>query len=244
MKKTTLSAVLLLLSFGIHAQQHDTAALVVDSYLSILNYDALPADSTLVLHTTISYHGQPDTFYMTRYYTQKGMMRVEVRNQQGDMLTGLCTNGKDRYRQYSRQLGWWEDQEPDEFEVTLQGYDFRGPLYNWRNRGIRLTYNGTSEVEGHILQVVIAEQKNHFMRYYMFDTENHLLNLVFEKDSMMEGSTLRGGIPIDWKVIHEYLPVRESLIVSEESFLRTGLYTIMKSSATLEKRNPLLFNQD
>lgn len=223
---------------------HDSAAAAVDRYLAVLNYEALPHDSMLVLNTVVSYHGMPDTFYMERLYAYGEMHRVIVRNKAGEIVTGLCTNGTDRYREYSTHEGWWVELSPDIFADKLQPYDFRGPLYRWRERGIQLTYQGTSENEGHLMQTVKAEQLNRFTRYYLFDTENSLMVLFKEVNQAMTGSISMFGNPVDWKVLHEYQPLGASLIVRQESYLRNGVLTIMETEAHFTVRDNLLFNQD
>lgn len=50
--------------------------------------------------------------------------------------------------------------------------------------------------------------------------------------------------PVEYKVIHEYLPVNECLVPSQESFMRDGVLTIMNTTAHFEPRNNMTFNQD
>ena len=242
--KKTLLLTLLLLTLPALAQTTDTAAAIVDRYLTLLNGDALPQDSMLVMESVISHRGLPDTFYMRRYFAPGEMQRVEVRRVDSTLVTGLCSNGKDRFRQFFPREDWWEDVSPVDFADMMLPYDYRGTLYHWREHGITLRYNGTTEVEGHPLQVVVANQPNHFTRYYMFDSTNGLLVFVSEKDHRQQELVIPGSQPVDWKTIHEYQPVGESLIVNLESFLRGQLFTIVETTMHLEKKNNLLFNQD
>lgn len=243
--RNLLLTALLLTALLPRAAAQDTAEAVVERYLRLLNYEALPQDSMLVLETTITYHGQPDTFAMKRYYQHGGMMRVEVRLH-GQLTNGLCTNGGSRHRIMSPSLGWWSDAEHVDFHTRMQGYDFRGPLYGWRATGTQLSYNGTTTLNGETLQVVRAEQKGHYVRYYMFEEQSGLLVVVLEKDELPAGEQkpMFSVKPIDFKSIHEYLPVGESLIPSQESFMRDGQLTIMETKAHFEPRNDMLFNRD
>lgn len=244
--KKTLLMLLLLLPPLLRAQ--DSAEVIVERYLRMLNYEALPQDSLLELQTTITFHNSADTFIMKRWYAAPTMMRVEVWH--GDTLTtGLCTNGSSRHREYSRSLGWWNNIDHQRFHTKISSYDFRGPLYDWRLHGIRLQYMGTTEVKGQQLLVVRGEQKDNYTRYFMFEKERGLLVLMQEKDeatanssqSIIQSLMIR---PIDYKVVHEYLPQGESLIMSQESFMRDGLLTIMETRGRFLPRNDMIFNQD
>ena len=236
-----------LLPVGLYAQEKDSAQAIVERYLNMLNYEALPQDSTLVLETTISFHGSNDTFSLRRWYATPTMMRIEVwRN---DTLTeGLCTNGGGRHRVYSRREGWWNDAPHHEFHNKMEAYDFRGPLYDWQLRGIKLSYRGIVTAKGQRLQVVRAEQANHFTRYYMFEEQSGLLVLIQEQDEGDSSNDPQVRMlhvkPLDYKFIHEYLPVGKSLIVSQESFRREGLLTIMETTAHFVPRDNMIFNQD
>ena len=241
MKK--LLFILALLPLGLQAQ--DTAEAVVGRYLRLLNSEALPADSMLVVETTISFHGLTDTMKMRRYYAPKGMLRVEV--SKGDtLLTGLCTNGTDRWREFARFTGWWGDITPADFESKMQPYDPRGPLYDWKRHGITLRYNGVTTYEGQRLQVVRAEQMDHYTRLYMFEEASGLLVVALDRNELPEGSfvPIISVKPVDYKIIHEYTPLGMMLLPTQESFLRDGLLTILESTAHLEARQNRLFNQD
>lgn len=242
MKKKLL---LLLGLLPLTVQAQDTAEAVVDRYVSLLNYDALPKDSMLVMETTIIYRDQADTFYMRRYYQEGEMHRIEVYH--GDSLTtGLCSNGTFRFREYSAATEWWDDREPDQWRSLMEPYDFRGPLYRWRERGIKLTYMGTSQVGGHDMLTVRTEQIDHYVRLYFFDPSNGLLVLIMERDEMPEGSHSSPFRTrnIDFKFVHEFMPMGESLVPSQESYRRGVDMVIMLTTMRFEPRNNLLFNQD
>ncbi len=245
MKKTLLLMLLLPSLVGLKAQNSsfDSAWAVVERYRTMLNYSALPKDSMLVMETTVTYHGQPDTFVMKRWFAPPAMLRVEVWS--GDTLTaGFCTNGNDRYREYSNLKDWWSDLLPDAFERRVQPYDFRCPLHDLDTSEVTLTYAGKTTLRGHPLLAVRAEQKNVYTRYYLFEEQSGLLLFIIETDEMLNSTMIRHYSHSDWKAIHEYLPVGGSLIASEESYQRDGLLTIMKTTAHFERVDLLLFNQD
>ncbi|MBP5527521.1 MAG: hypothetical protein J6X79_03595 [Bacteroidales bacterium] len=230
-------------------QAQDSAEVIVNRYLRMLNYEELPQDSTLVMETTISFHGSNDTFTLRRWFTPPTMMRVEVwrGNNQTD---GYCTNGGDRHREYVSRAGWWRDMEHSLFHEKIAAYDFRGPLYNWQMFGTQLTYKGVVMAKGQRLQVVRAEQRNNYTRYFFFDEQSGLLVLMQEKDETpvnnMNDQVLKQvhTQPIEYKVVHEYLPMGKSLIASQESFMREGLLTIMETKARFIPRDNLIFNKD
>lgn len=240
-----LLLLLALLPLGLQAQ--DSAEVVVGRYLKLLCYDSLPKDSTLVMETTISFHGSNDTFTMRRWFTPPSMMRLEVWHDDA-LQTGLCTNGSNRYREFIRRMDWWEDVKPEEFQSKMEAYDFRGGLFNWQARGIQLEYRGVVLFKGQRLQVVRAKQKDHFTRYYMFEEQSGLLVLVQEKDEDDDNTNIDlkplHVKPMEYKVFHEYMPLGGSLVVRQESFMREGVLTVMETRAHFEPRTPLLFNQD
>lgn len=231
-----------------HAQNHafvidDTAQYVVDRYLRLQAIDELPEDSLLVLETTVTMGG--DTTLMRRWYQPHGMMRVELFHG-GERYDGFITNGDKRHRRYSRRSGSWDATSADDITDLLRGYDFRGPLYRWREKGATLTWNGTTVVDGHTLQVVKVVCPKMFDRYYLFDISTGLLTLIYETDREDDIPTeiSPGSSHIEWKILHEYLPVGPALLPSLESFMRSGTLTVLSTTMHLEPRNDELFNKD
>lgn len=225
--------------------QKDTAEAIVDRYVELMGYHRLPQDSTLAMVTTITTTGSTDTFVMKRWFTPPLMMRVEV--WLGDTLqTGLCTNGKDRYRIYNPKRGFWEDVTDYSYYNKMQGYDFRGPLYNWRSNGMTLQYKGVTKAKGnHELQTVTVEGPAYYTRHYMFEPSG-LLAVIMETgemDTVEYRRNLEGHI--EWKIEHEYMEVAPGVLLpKEESFMRQGQLTVLRTEAWLEPRQTLLFNKD
>lgn len=238
---------LLIMASPLWVAAQDTAEAVVDRYLALLNYAALPDDSTLVMETTVTFHGSTDTFTLRRWFAPPTMMRVEVWH--GDTLTtGFCTNGGSRHREYSRRQGWWFDAAHSSFHQKMDAYDFRGALYDWRLHGIELDYRGIVTLKGERLHVVRARQENNYTRYYFFEERSGLLVLMQEKnEDAADNEKLKQMLrvpPIEYKAYHEYKPVGGSLVPSEESFMRDGILDIMHTTMHFEARNNLIFNQD
>jgi len=246
MKKLTL--LFLLLPLAMQAQNHqdilsDSAKVVVERYLQMLNIDGLPQDSLLVTETAITFYGEKDTIWMRRWYATPNMFRVEVWNH-GELETGLVSNGKDRFRKYVPADKGWESIKLEEFHDRLQGYDFRGPLYDWRNKGAMLSWNGTTTLKGEPLLVVKVSCPAMYERYYMFEPESGLLTLIFETDNREDGYAPRREGHIDWKSIHEYQPLSTGILPSLESFMRGGVLTIMSSTTHFEKLDTEIFEHD
>ena len=247
MKK--LVFLLALLPLGLWAQEKDSAEAIVGRYLKLLNYEGLPQDSMLVMETTVSFHNSVDTFIMRRWYATPTMMRVEIWKD-NKLSEGFCTNGGNRHREYISRMRWWNDMHHTAFHEKIDGYDYRGQLFNWRLRGVKLSYRGIVMAKGQRLQVVRAEQENAYTRYYMFDEQSGLLVLLQEKDeqiiddaSQLALKQLKAG-PMEYEFFHEYLPVGNILIPSQVSYMRDGILTIMETKAHLAPRENLIFNQD
>lgn len=225
--------------------QVDTAARIVDNYQELLGADRLPKDSMLTMVTTITSPGSQDTFIMKRWYIAPLMMRVEVWLND-TMQTGLCTNGKDRFRIFDPAKGYWEEKKDYQFYEKIEGYDFRGPLHNWRAKGLTATYKGITRAKGdHELQTVTVAGPGVYTRHYMFEPTG-LLAVIIETDELDTVEYHSVGEPhTEWKIMHEYMEVGpSSLLPKEESFLRGGVLTIMQTEAWFEPKKTLLFNKD
>lgn len=225
--------------------QKDTAESIVDRYVELLGYSRLPQDSMLTMVTTITSLGSADTFVMKRWFVPPLMMRVEVWH--GDTLqNAFCTNGKNRYRIYDPKKGFWSEYDDYIFYEKLHPYDFRGPLYNWRSQGLTLSYKGITKAKGnHALQTVTVEGPGYYTRHYMFEPSG-LLSAIIETDEIdtVEYRRYQDG-HIDWKIEHEYMEVAPGVLLpKEESFMRLGLLTVLRTEARLEPRETLLFNKD
>lgn len=225
--------------------QVDTAARIVDNYQELLGADRLPKDSMLTMVTTITSPGSQDTFIMKRWYIAPLMMRVEVWLND-TMQTGLCTNGKDRFRIFDPAKGYWEEKKDYQFYEKIEGYDFRGPLHNWRAKGLTATYKGITRAKGdHELQTVTVAGPGVYTRHYMFEPTG-LLAVIIETNELDTVEYHSVGEPhTEWKIMHEYMEVGpSSLLPKEESFLRGGVLTIMQTEAWFEPKKTLLFNKD
>lgn len=246
--KHLLIAALSLVPLLAGAQNHqfvikDSASHVVNNYLRMLNIEALPEDSILYLETTITTPGSTDTFLMRRWHARPQMFRVEV--WRGDELQdALCTNGAARFRHYDATEKRWTSLRPERFHDKMRGYDFRGPLHEWLYKGTTLRWKGSVDYNGVPLQAVDVSMPNMYERTYFFDPSNGLLALIIENDSLNSDFAPRPETRIEWKIIHEYLPIGESLLPSLESFFRGTTLTILATKPRFLPRDTHIFNRD
>ena len=248
MKKTIL-AFLALMPLLAMAQDHqyrpDTAANLVDRYLRMQNADAMPADSMLQMVTTAYAVGTKDTFFIRRWYAVPQMHRIEVWNGRR-LQNAYCSNGRDRFRMYKPDLGYWVDITADKFYDRLTGYDFRGPLYGWRANNVQLTYEGRVNVRDHgELLSVYLRAPFHYDRRYMFEPSSGLLALIVETGEMdtAEFKPFEAS-RIEMKFMHEYQMVGPMMLPRLESFVRRGRVNVLQTEAAIVGRDELVFNID
>lgn len=247
MKKTTLIILLMLLVPTLRGQQRqyleETAVRVVDKYVGMLNIEALPSDSLLVMETLITTMGSTDTFLMKRWWASPQMFRVEVWH--ADTLqTGLYGNGRNRWRKYYAAMHGWEDIGDALFYSYYEAYDFRGPLYSWRAQNASLSYLGTKEMKGRPFDVVKVETPDHYTRNYMFDRNNGLLTFITEESEIDGEAIVADDAHIEWKAMLEFQPIGHAMLPSLESFSRQGAVTILRSTYHMERLDTHLFNHD
>ncbi|MBR6844278.1 MAG: hypothetical protein IKM79_04160 [Bacteroidales bacterium] len=241
MKKILIA--IMLLPMAAWAQVDSTSARIVDRYLDILNIDALPQDSMLVLTTTITSTGSNDTVVMQRWYQSLHMFRVEVKGSTG-LQTALCGNGKNRYRGYLEGMGWG-DMTSTAFYNHLIAFDFRGPLHGWRAKNLIMSYAGKVNVEQREekLDAVRVEVEGSYTRLYLFEPSG-LLGVIVELDEALDSSRVTRESHIEWKCEHEYGMIGETLLPTLESFMRDNRLTILRTEMHFEPRNDKLFNHD
>lgn len=241
--KKILSAMMIILPLATWGQDDSVAARIVDRYLDILNIDALPKDSMLVLNTTITSPSSTDTVKMVRLYQWPQMFRVDVFNERG-LENGLYSNGKDYFRYYSKGKGW-DYIPPEQFYLRLLGFDFRGPLYNWRMNNLLMGYVGKVDAtqKGSQLDAVRVEVEGMYTRIYMFE-ETGLLSVIVELEDGADGERLLKHSHIDWKCEHEYGQIGESVLPVLESFMRSNELTVLRTEMHFEKRDDTRFNHD
>lgn len=245
MKRILITLLLLLpaTAFGQLGNGDDTAATVVDRYLTLLNIEGYSEDSMLVMETAVTVYGSDDTLWMRRWFAPAKKLRMELWYK--DTLTeGLISNGVDNFLRYDAKKGKWVEESRQKMAHLLSGYDFRGPLYLWRWNGSTLTWNGMGDIKGKPMQVVKVSRSGMYDRYYMFDPASGLLTLIMESEDFDPENPPKKEGHIEWKSVNEYLPVSNHLVPSLESFMRDGRLTILSTTAHLEYLRPRIFNRE
>ena len=135
----------------------------------------------------------------------------------------------------------------DEMFITQHGFTFFPETDEyWRSQGLTLSYKGITKAKGdHELQTVTVEGPGYYTRHYMFEPSG-LLAVIIETDEIdtVEYRRYEDG-HIDWKIEHEYMEVAPGVLLpKEESFMRLGVLTVLRTEAWLEPRQTLLFNKD
>lgn len=202
----------------LHAQQTpvDSAQIVIDRYLGLLNFDEMKTDSMLYIETIIVGRNHPnDTTVMKRWFVAPNQYRVEIwmRNALG---YGLVTDGRNVFRKYNFKKEYWENISASDYYDDAPAYDFHGPLYRWKTDGGNVEYQGEWNYNGHPAYRIFVQSPIRYDRNYLFEKESGLLFLVHEFSTHAE--TMTEGPHVDWRAVHEYQPFGRCLFPSVESY--------------------------
>lgn len=222
MRKTVLITLLLLLAGGLHAQNHqyiaDSAEIVVNRYLRLLNYDALRQDSMLYIETVIYSRSNPhDTIMMRRWHVAPYKYRTEIWH--GDTLTtGLVCDAESVFLEYDRWSKHWDDVGVTWYYDHAKAYDFHEPLFNWKSEGCKLTYKGVWKFQGENVYRILVESPLRYDRYYLFEKNSGLLFLIDETTGHSPSFDTVNNVHVDWRAYHEYQPLGTAVFPSIESY--------------------------
>lgn len=246
MKKLAFLTLLLLATMAASAQKTDTARLVVNRYLSLMNLDAaLRADSVLFIKTAIVQRDNPkDTVWMHRWFVKPNLARVEIWRG-GKLSFGIYSNGKGKYRHYETQKKLWLDAQEDSYLDVASAYDFRTPLYFHRTNGMEMQYQGEWNYNSNEVQRILVTDPARYDRYYLFEKKSGLLFLIQELDSHSEDMATGNSPKVDWRAYHEYQPIGTfSLLPSVESYQSEGGITFQHHTYRYLPLDLNLFNND
>lgn len=246
MKKLAFLALLLLGTMAASAQKADTARMVVNRYLSLMNLDAaLRSDSVLFVETAIVQRDNPkDTVWMRRWYVKPNLARVELWRK-GKLSFGIYGNGKGKYRHYEAQKKVWLDAQEDSYLDVASAYDFRTPLYFSRTNGMEMEYKGEWNYNSNEVQRILVSDPVRYDRYYLFEKKSGLLFLIQELDSHSEDMATGDAHKVDWRAYHEYVPFGTfSLLPSVESYQADGIVTFQHHTYRYLPLDLNLFNND
>ena len=247
MRKIIVIAIMLSMYVGGRCQNHeytvDSAEMVVQNYIRLMNFDAIKSDSTLYIESYIYQRSDPhDTTIMKRWFLPPFNYRTEVWHSD-TMVTGLSCNGKDVYMMYSKGNKRWEDANMSSFYNEFWGYDFHGPLFKWKTDNTHLQYKGIWKFNDQEVYRIFVTNPDRYERYYMFDKRSGLLFLIDETDSHSDRMVVLDDEHVDWRAYHEYQPVGKALLPSIESYQYGGDITLIFHTYKYVTKDEKLFIQ-
>ena len=206
----------------------DSAEMVVSNFYALTGTADLPPDSILFIESRIVNRGATDPVTMLRWFASNHRFRLELRR--GDtLLSAIYGDAQSRFRTSSYQQPGWHDCKAENFFDEAMSYDFRGPLFNWQNRGCELKYLGQFDFQGHPVYAVEALCPNAFGRRYLFEKNTGLL-VLFTEDSLVFGDKATHGQlvnRVDWHAYHEYQPLGGRIFFSSESYQREHIIVLL-----------------
>lgn len=218
-------AIVLIMALGLNAaaqqkpETADSAEAIVDRYMEMMEPASNRTDSILYMETYIYFRSTPhDTAIMKRWFLPPNRFRYELWF--GDTLReGAYSDGKKVFREYQwDMLDGWTRVAESRYYVIVPGYDFRGPLYNWRANGSEMKYLGIWNFQGNKVYRVLMETPDKYNRYLLFEKESGLLFMIQETNEHSEYSRHIAYKHPDWHAYHEYQPVGAALLPSIESY--------------------------
>lgn len=226
----------------IPSQEDRKAAQVVDDFYRMLNLDSLRTDSILYIESHIVPNGHTDTLTMRRWTATRHRQRVEFWYQ-GILQMCLFSDGRTYYESYREEEGWKSVNRSDYYDA-VEIYDIHGPLYQWREHGEELTYEGTVLFEGNRVERIGSRSPLHYDRHYYFEQESKLMFLYTESDSIGgEPSPITTRNRVDWHAYHEYQPLGNILLPSVESYQHQGSITLIFNRASYVALDERIFTQ-
>lgn len=201
----------------------DSAVMVVERYLDILNYKALSNDSTLHITCAITKRSTPaDTLYMHHWHAAPEYYMTEI-VYKGRRLLAYYRDGYGTFQRYNKETRQWDKLSEMDYEREASAYDFHSPLYEWESGGITLRYDGEWDYNGHRVYRVYAQAKTRHDRYYIFEKQSGLLFFIDELDTR-NGTAVEGNNidQIDWRAYEEYQPIGNCIMPSIEVYQQNG----------------------
>lgn len=222
--KVYMAIVFALFSCGVFAQKNaDSAAIVINNYLGRLNHETLNW-KTAKVNSIITNNIDSDTIIMERRFAFPNYSFVTL-TRKGSVIEGLFSNGKE-YLQYDAKAKAWVVLPKERYEKIIEGYDIRGPLFNWENRYVKATYLGISTFEGNKVFVLTVFDPERNPRNYLFECLSGNLFLIVEQPLEKQNSD---SPAVDWRAIHEYIPLGTYLFPALESYQSGNTITVIRS---------------
>lgn len=230
---------------GVTLAQQDSATIVIDRYLNLLNYNELPTDSMLYIETQmVDRNNTDDTVIVKRWYQYPNSYRTEIWINH-TLDDGFFNTNDSLRRYYDKKYRVWRIPTIETYYDMQRAYNFHGPFFYWRSNGTELYYEGTKTFQGHLVQQVLVRAPAMLDRHYIFEKESGLLFLFTEDTTHLE---TRGGFDrvshVDWRAIHEFQPVNAAIFPSIESYQSEGRIYIIKHRIRLLPRNNDIFKKE
>ena len=210
----------------------DSAAIVINRYLSNLGHDSLNWQ-TIDIKSIITFSDGNDTIIMERRFAFPEYSFVKL-SRQGKVFFGLYSDNTE-FLQYDTARRSWDVTSESDYLRMLAGYDIRGPLWNWENIVTSAKYHGISTLEGNKVYRVAVSDPLRGDREYLFEQTSGNLFLTVELPTERKNKTTNPDV--DWRAIHEYTPVGGFLFPTLESYQSKGVITIIASKIQLRPFN-------
>ncbi|MBP5540601.1 MAG: hypothetical protein J6X88_03030 [Bacteroidales bacterium] len=217
---------------------------IVDRYANYVNYERICHDSILFIVThIIDYEHPEDTMTIYRWYHWPNQERFEMW-QKGQMEMGAYSDGRKIFKKFSTKYRAWRHALNSTYYDFVEPYDIRGPLGKWRSRGAEMYYAGEYTFEGQKVDRVYVSMVGALDRLYYFERATGLLFLVTELKNQMGGGVPDIDNMVDWRGWHEFVPVGDCMMPSEESYQANGQLVILHHSYRLIPYDEKCFTED
>ncbi len=226
------------------AEDTAKAIAIVDRYVDYVNYERIRNDSILFITTHIvDYEHPQDTMTIYRWHYWPNLDRIEMW-QKGKMEMAAYTDGKKLFKQFSEKYRAWRLVTRSTYLDFVEPYDIRGPLGKWRSRAAEMYHMGEYDFEGHPVDRVYVTMAGSLDRFYYFEKETGLLFLVTEIKHQMGGGVPDIDNMVDWRGWHEFVPVADCMMPSEESYQVQGQLVILHHTYRFIPYDAKCFTED
>lgn len=226
-KLRILGATFLLAFMGTALAQstNDSAAIVINRYLSNLGHDSLNWQ-TVDIKSVITFSDGNDTIMMERRFAFPEYSFVKL-SRKGKVFFGLYSDNTE-FLMYDTARHSWDVTSESDYLRLLAGYDIRGPLFNWENMVTSAKYHGVSTLEGNKVYRVAVSDPLRGDREYLFEQTSGNLFLTVKLPTIRKNTVVQTP-DVDWRAIHEYTPIGGFLFPTLESYQYKGVITIIAS---------------
>lgn len=222
--------------------QTDSAAIIVDRFVSILNMKMLPTDSMVVVTSIqVDRNNPKDTIIMRRWVAYPNKSRSEVWYGK-KILDGFVSDGMSQHMFFDTTMQIWRNTTHVQYLDNQAAYDVRGPFHNWRTQGVELRYNGEKQFQGHPVYAVEVELPNTNNREYFFEKETGMLFLYRVLDQHT-GDSVKEEYKTDWRAYHEYQEKGACIFPKVESYQNQGHIYIIHHKVEFRPIDDRVFKQ-